>query len=970
MRRLSYSARALLCSLLLIAATLSTVACQSPGGGTRPTPAPGLSQRPVRGTVTDPAGLPAQGAVVTAYEAKPAYLYGREILRQIGRQETGPDGAFRFLVSPDAPRTILVATKPGLGFAWASQASQFSAPISLHMSLAAQIAGRVVDHNNKPVPGAALAISVGKGHGDYINLGDVVPGLATSADANGCFRFQGLPARQSIHFEVTAPGHGQLDTITLLEDGYTTGQNTIELGMPESATLEVAVVDRVSGRPIPDVPLLFWYKGSAAEHVGKPVPGAPGHVRWTDIAPGNGSVFVGTPFDGHAPYISPYKRLECKAGKVEVARMEVLTGEVAEVCVRDAKTATPIAGAQVYMQNRQIHASAIGRTDHDGVARILVAPGEYQEHGAEAPHYRELRSQEKVIVQAGKPLRLEFAIERSPCYRGTVFGVDGRPAAGVSVAVLGDMAQTSTDTGGAFELYPAFYDTTQTPAITLVARQEASNLAATVTTARADTPLQIHLQQGTSHDVVVVDPDGNPVPGADATIALGHCNARPEGARFHVYTDQAGRGVIRAVPASLPVALCVQGTGFAAQAQMLPATTPGTSESHRIQLQRATRLPNGPVVKEISVPVTPNEDSIWGGTGRDSRGHIWFCVCKSNKPGASADLFEFIPESGEVVGRGNVVDELKRAGLLRPDEQQMKIHSKIYQIDGYLYCVSMDEKGEDEQKLSQPIFGSHLWRLRLADNTWEHLLTIPEAMVGIAVGAGKVYCLGYWNHVLYQYDIATRTSKNVIVGSCFAHVSRNLVADSNGHVYVPRCSQAAGMLEASLVEYDDQLREIASTSLPQYYDGEANRTFGITGLASMPDGSLAFVTHNGWLTIIHPQPNGPGKVEHLGWFNPGGASMSDSLFVDKTGRYLMGVSQNSSRVMEWITYDLQTGRQTVAPFSDGKPDQPSWRNVMLYGSMTRDDQGRCYVTGQTNGRNNDGYRPLLIQVTPSPGTTD
>jgi hypothetical protein len=590
---------------------------------------------------------------------------------------------------------------------------------------------------------------------------------------------------------------------------------------------------------------------------------------------------------------------------------------------------------------------------------------------AEPHRYRYYHAPEPVKVEPGKPLRIDVSLEPSPCYRGTVVDSEGSPIAGASVAILGEMTDgTISDAKGRFSLYPPFYETDQIPSVTLVARQPTANLAAAVEVPSPDAPAEVRLQAGAAREVSVVDPDGKPIAGAHVTFMLGHCDARPEGGRFQAYTGADGRCIVRALPANEVLSLCVQARGYVAQAQLLEAISAAQApESTRLQLQPVQRLAKGPLVKTISVPTTPHEDSIWGATGRDSRGHIWFAVSKANKPGASADLFELVPDTGEVINRGNVIDELKKANLLKPDEQQMKIHSKIHEVDGFLYFVSMDEKGEDEQKRTQPVFGSHLWRLRLADNAWEHLLAIPEAMIGLAVGGGKVYCIGYWDHALCQYDIATGVSKTIKVGACFGHVSRNIIADARGHVYLPRCTKDAGILRAELVEYDDQLQEVGSSQLPQYYNGTANWSFGITALQPLPDGSIAMLTHNGWLTRICPQETGPAKLEQMGWFHPDGPQMADCLFLDKTGRHLMGPAQNASRLSDWVTYDLQTGRRTIAPFSDAQVGEPSWGRYTLYGSLTQDERGRCYVVGHKQSANNQGSQPMLLQVDPNASPT-
>ena len=957
--------RTLLCSLLLAVVLVSGLACQGPMHGTCPMRALAPS-RDLHGTVSGPDGQPAADATVTAYAAKPRYLTAAEVLTEVGCQTTGPDGVFRFRVSRDTSRVYFVATRSGTGLGWSRwMTSQAEAPIVVQMAPAAELAGQVLDFQRKPVSGAAVSIAVGRRFQNYADLGSGVPGLTTRTDAQGRFRFQDLPAGQSVHFVVRAPGFGSLDTVRTQDDGYPTGQANVELQMLQSCTVEAAVVAKETGKPLRGVPLALWSRGMMNQTLGTPVAGHPDRVRWTDVPAGGAMVTVAIPYEGSTEWAGIGKWIDTKPGKLTEVKVELLRGQIVEFRAREAKTALPIRDFVAGMYSPQQNCGMEGRPGRDGIARLRVVPGEYPYAGAEAPQYRQDRRKDPVKVQAGKPLRLDLTLEKAPCYRGLVTGPDGKPVSGATVAILRQFAETITDASGRFELYPALYETDRTPAVTVVARYERMNLAACMEVPAPDQAIQVRLQPAVAREIIVVDPEDKPLSGAEVTIALGHSDVRPEGGRFRAYTDQGGKCTLLALPAGCPLALYVQAAGYVAQAKLLPAVA-GASDasSDRLQLQRVQQLAAGPLVKEIAIPATACEDSIWGGTGRDSRGHIWFAVSKSNRPGASADLFELLPETGQVIPRGNVVDELKRAGLLRPDEQQMKIHSKIYQVGDYLYYVSMDEKGEDEQKLIQPVFGSHLWRLRLSDNTWEHLLTIPEAMVGIAVGGGKVYTLGYWHHTLYQYDIATGASRSVKIGSCLGHVSRNLIADARGHVYAPRCTESAGNLHVALVEYDEKLQEVGSTPLPLYYNGTANWSYGITALQPLPDGSTAMLTHNGWLTIIRPQENGPAKLEQVGWFHPSGPQMSDTLFVDKTGRYLMGAAQNTSRLSDWVTYDLKTGQRTIAPFTDSDPAQPSWGRFMLYGSLTQDDQGRCYVVGQTQSKDGESMRPLLLQVAP------
>src|SRR4029077_14421392 len=130
---------------------------------------------------------------------------------------------------------------------------------------------------------------------------------------------------------------------------------------------------------------------------------------------------------------------------------------------------------------------------------------------------------------------------------------------------------------------------------------------------------------------------------------------------------------------------------------------------------------------------------------------------------------------------------LSRAGLLRVGEHQAKIHSKIVQgPDGWLYFASMDEEGEKDDGSALPKWGGHLWRLRLSTNRWEHLLSTPEALLAVGGGDRFIYALGYFDHVLYEFDTRTGEIRHVRVGAVDGHISRNVLVDYRGHVFVPR----------------------------------------------------------------------------------------------------------------------------------------------------------------------------------------
>ena len=376
-----------------------------------------------------------------------------------------------------------------------------------------------------------------------------------------------------------------------------------------------------------------------------------------------------------------------------------------------------------------------------------------------------------------------------------------------------------------------------------------------------------------------------------------------------------------------------------------------------------------PRVTEIDLPLESGFRAIWGGTGRDDRGHIWFGLCAEPGPGASAHLVEYDPEKDEAFLHGDVLSALRGHRPLAPDEAQTKIHTKIIQAaDGNLYFASLDETGADfERGARPPKWGSHLWRLKLPEHNWEHLLSVDEGLIAIAGGGWHIYALGYFGHKLFHYNIKTRESRAVEVGSVGAHISRNIVSDFRNHVYVPRIERGvtSGRLQTYLVEYDPQLREVRETPLDHYiYSDELPaESHGLTAFQPMVDGSLVFATALGYLYRIFPKGSQPAEVTEIGWLHPEGQRYVTGLFTYGGKRYLLGLTRGKKSTQEyqpheWIIRDLAEGFALNVPFEIHSPDAPPSRYCPLYGSVTRDNAGDFYVVGRSSGPR----RPLVLRV--------
>ena len=364
-----------------------------------------------------------------------------------------------------------------------------------------------------------------------------------------------------------------------------------------------------------------------------------------------------------------------------------------------------------------------------------------------------------------------------------------------------------------------------------------------------------------------------------------------------------------------------------------------------------------PQVRELVMPTFENATSVWGATGRDSRGHIWVGVSASSS-GKSAHLLEYDPNADSWRDHGSVTDKLKASYGHSEGEGQVKIHSKIILAsDGWLYFASTDEEGENADSNAPPRWGAHLWRIHPESHTWQHLLAASEGLVAMR-GVGRyVYALGYWGHVLYQYDTVNRRAKRVVVGSAGGHVSRNFLADAHGHAYVPRLSaEPNGPVSVALIEYDENLKEIGDTPLQFYLDkGSPGSNHGIVGLAYLPDGRMVFTTHIGHLYMIEPREKAPATVTALGWFHPDGEAYAPSLFSFGGTNWIAGVARRE-KGFEWVVSDLNARIAAAFPI-----DTKGLQKVLLYGSISRDNAGRVYLGGWAEGEAGK-QRPLMLQL--------
>lgn len=388
-----------------------------------------------------------------------------------------------------------------------------------------------------------------------------------------------------------------------------------------------------------------------------------------------------------------------------------------------------------------------------------------------------------------------------------------------------------------------------------------------------------------------------------------------------------------------------------------------------------SRFLRAPRLENLEVPHYPGANAIWGSTGRDSRGRIYFGVAAYGVDNPSAALWRLDPSTENIETLGLVNDQLDRLGVRRKidrPETQMKIHSKIYQAaDGKIYFSSQDEHDEAADGTRNALYGGRMFALDPDSNTWESIETTPEGLIALVARGRYVVAQGYFGHVLYQYDTQSKQMRKKTLGTYRGHASRNIFMDRRGHVFAIRAGLASekqhegvyqleqDRVRVSLVELDTQFEEVSDWPLSDCAPTGNTDSHGITGFCEFSNGNIVFVTHSGAVWQIS-QVDGASELKRLGWMHPGGTAYCGGLFAPFGERFMCGFSNLKGGPFEWCVFDTKYNRSTILPLDPGSSkllDQPG---LLLYGSDTLDNESRAYVVGRK--KRSQGNIPHVIRL--------
>lgn len=225
----------------------------------------------IRGVCRDEAGNPLSGVRLALFQGEPEIAPPFTSLKQIAEQVTGEDGRYEFADVVGDIREISSISFTNLAVA-ASKAKHASAmrtielegqqaAKTLDLELSSKIgtlSGRIRDRYGRPIRGATVFIQDAYGH--------PIPGVgSTVSDDGGRYAISDLPEWKRViipssnprffsgiaacYFRVTHPNYA----LTISQ--YDETPQTVDVVLYPPALVEGQVIDLVTGKPIPDVPV-------------------------------------------------------------------------------------------------------------------------------------------------------------------------------------------------------------------------------------------------------------------------------------------------------------------------------------------------------------------------------------------------------------------------------------------------------------------------------------------------------------------------------------------------------------------------------------------------------------------------------------------------------------------------------------------------------------------------------------------
>lgn len=147
--------------------------------------------------------------------------------------------------------------------------------------------------------------------------------------------------------------------------------------------------------------------------------------------------------------------------------------------------------------------------------------------------------------------------------------------------------------------------------------------------------------------------------------------------------------------------------------------------------------------------------------------------------------------------------------------------------------------------------------------------------------------------------------------------------------------------------------------LPDYASDRMMQNQGIVAYATLRDGTIAFLVGEGRLYTLQPTKEGSGRLSARGFMHPEGPARIKTLFSHNGESLLVSIAENARTTpgMHWLIHELESGVSATKTFV-----APLGGFNLIYGSMTRDDNGAFYVAGSLRQGSQPVNEPLLLRL--------
>ncbi len=521
------------------------------------------------GKAVDAQGRPIADAKVSLYERDS---------KLAAEVTTEADGAFSFSTSAESDSYrygYIVAEKEGLALGCGSWDMEKDKALELKLGQAKELAGVVVDENDKPVTQAEVGIYmllIGEGE-ERRGLSAQVASklLKVNTNAKGKFAFTNMPAEATAEFFVKKPGRAII--ITYQHTGYARqklqfapGQTDIKLVLPVEAKIEGTVVEKNTGKPIGGIKVMAMLDRNRPLFGQEPISSKEdGTFGINALVGGKHILELVQSREGLADWVAEPVEVITEEGKTKSGvKVELSKGGLLEVVVTDAVNRQPVEKASVSIRDAKYNQRLSAISDEDGVARIRLMPGGYQISGVYKQGFTRNRRQETITIGDGKTTHIDWQLASLPKITGVMRDGKDKPLEGVKLKVCpAGWQDVISDADGKFEVSwdPGRWSSRET-IFCLLARHEQSNLAAVEDIDEGMKRLDIKLKPGVIFAGKVVDPDGKGI--ADARIMIylkGPRWGSPIG-RDQAKTDSQGKFEIKAVPMEHKYSIYASAKGY------------------------------------------------------------------------------------------------------------------------------------------------------------------------------------------------------------------------------------------------------------------------------------------------------------------------------------------------------------------------------------------------------------------------